>query len=175
MGWTGGLKPYLNVGTVSAAHDAPLEEGNIVTQTLHLKHPDLLRLLDLWQNKRRGEDLPGRAMFDPAELKFMLGHLLLVDLTAGGRLRVRLHGARLVDQMRHDHTGRFLDEWPYQPAKDDLLDACARVLDTRRPHAVTGRLASPVPVPYEALWLPLAGDGIAIDMLMCGKLYARRG
>jgi hypothetical protein len=145
-----------------------------VTESIHLEHPDLVRLLDLWRQKRPGGALPGRGMFDPIELKFMLGHILLIELADGGRLRVRLHGSRLVDQVRHDHTGRFLDEWPYQPAKDDLLQACARVLETRRPLAVGGKVSSPVPVTYEALWLPLAADGTRIDMLMCGKQYERR-
>ena len=152
----------------------PSQRGPIVTESIHLEHPDLLRLLELWRQKRPVGALPGRGMFDPIELKFMLGHILLIDLADGGRFRVRLHGSRLVDQMRHDHTGRFLDEWPYQPAKDDLLQACATVLEGRRPHVVSGKFSSPVPVAYEALWLPLAADGCTIDMLMCGKQYGHR-
>ena len=136
-----------------------------MTESIHPEHPDLVRLLDLWRQKRPAGALPGRAMFDPIEL---------IDLADGGRFRVRLHGSRLVDQMRHDHTGRFLDEWPYQPAKNDLLQACAAVLEGRRPHVVSGKFSAPGPVAYEALWLPLAADGRTIDMLMCGKQYGHR-
>ena len=145
-----------------------------MTESIPIEHPDLARLHDLWQQKRPAGAFPARDMFDPIELKFMLGHILLIEVVEGGRFRVRLHGARLVDQMRHDHTGRFIDAWPYQPAKNDLLDACAAVLETRRPHVVSGKVSSPMPVAYEALWLPLAADGCTIDMLMCGKHYAER-
>ena len=147
-----------------------LQTVNTGARVIAKVHTDNGRIVYHGQSQIDG--VPGTAA--PIELTFMLGHILLIEVVDGGRFRVRLHGARLVDQMRHDHTGRFIDAWPYQPAKNDLLDACAVVLETRRPHVVSGKVSSPMSVAYEALWLPLAADGCTIDMLMCGKHYAER-
>lgn len=138
-------------------------------EEVELQHPDLVRLHHLWLQKSPHGQLPSRGMFDTAELHFMLGYIMLLDLVGKRRFRVRLHGSRLVDEMRYDHSGGFIDEWPYQPTQDLLLQQCRAAVEARRPLAVVaGELFRHKMTRCGALWLPLAADGWDVDMLMVG-------
>jgi len=134
--------------------------------------PLLLQLLALWESKRTHERIPARADLDPVELKFILGRLLILDVLPGPRFRFRLHGSKLTEVAGYDMTGRFVDDLPHPENRRTLVARCKALLRSGEPMSVT--LERPVDgrrFSYEALWLPLASDGIEVDMLMCGLIY----
>lgn len=136
--------------------------------------PALRRLLDDWQARRRGKKLPARGDFDPVDLKYLMGKLLLVDvLREPLRFRFRLIGTELVKRAGSDLTGRMLDEHPDPEFREHVRQRFAITVATRQPQSsietrlvLDGRLRR-----YEALLLPLASDGEAVDMLMIGIVY----
>lgn len=137
-----------------------------------IENLSLLRLHEIWRAKRNGREFPARRDFDPAELKFILGSLLILDVQPGPRFRFRLHGTKLVMLAGYDMTGRDVEDLPVLENRRVLATRCRLLLDERRPMAI--RMSRPLEgrrYNYEALWLPLASDGSSIDMLMCGLIY----
>src|SRR5690554_2118121 len=65
----------------------------------------------LWISKRRYNELPRRADFEPAEMKRLLPNLLILDIEENPfRARYRLVGTKVVAASGFDFTGRYLDE-----------------------------------------------------------------
>jgi hypothetical protein len=86
---------------LSSQFGLPLAEvGSLPIHQFHL----------YWQGMRQGDRLPSRSDIEPADIKHLLPHLLLVDLESEPfRVRYRLCGTR-VAEMCGDVTGRYLDE-----------------------------------------------------------------
>ncbi len=142
--------------------------------TLAIEAPLLRQLHEDWQARRRGRPLPARADFDPIDLKYVLGKLLLVDvLREPLQFRFRLVGTELVKHSGVDLTGRTLDDYPDPEYREFMRQLYTAAVTAQRPLSsiqtrliLDGRLRR-----YEALLLPLAGDGVTIDMLMIGIVY----
>jgi hypothetical protein len=136
--------------------------------------PLLRRLHDDWQARRRGRAMPARADFDPVDLKYMMGKLLLVDVLRDPlRFRYRLIGTELVKRRGIDLTGRMLDDHPDPEYREYSRQRYVTAVLGRQPLSsiqtrlvLDGRLRR-----YEALLLPLAGDGETVDMLMIGIVH----
>src|SRR5258707_2720250 len=80
---------------------------------LQVVSPLLQRLLADWQVRRRERTLPARRDFDPLDLKYILGKLLLVDVERQPlRFRFRLVGTELARRSGVELTGRTLDDYP---------------------------------------------------------------
>ena len=138
----------------------------------NLETPELRRLHQLWEEKRGVCGLPARRDFDPVDLKFVLGRLLLLDVLPGPRFRFRLHGADLARVAGYDMTGKFVEDLPNEENRRVLLARCQQLLAERRP--VAARMRRPLEgrrYNYEALWLPLADDGLTVNMLLAGLIY----
>ena len=77
----------------------PLSEvGSLPVQQFHL----------YWQGLRHGDRVPSRSDIEPADIKHLLPHLLLVDIEPMPfRVRYRLCGTRIAE-MCGDVTGRYL-------------------------------------------------------------------
>jgi hypothetical protein len=141
---------------------------------LAIEAPLLRQLHEDWQARRRGRPLPARADFDPIDLKYVLGKLLLVDvLREPLQFRFRLVGTELVKRLGVDLTGRTLDDYPDPEYREFLRQRYTAAVTARRPLSsiqtrliLDGRLRR-----YEALLLPLASDGVTVDMLMIGIVY----
>jgi hypothetical protein len=141
---------------------------------LAIEAPLLRQLHEDWQARRRGRPLPARADFDPIDLKYVLGKLLLVDvLREPLQFRFRLVGTELVKRLGVDLTGRTLDDYPDPEYREFLRQRYTAAVAARRPLSsiqtrliLDGRLRR-----YEALLLPLASDGVTVDMLMIGIVY----
>jgi hypothetical protein len=138
-----------------------------------LTNGDLIRLYDYWQARHRDGRLPGRADIDPMELRFLLGNLLLVDvLRDPQRFRYRLAGSNLTRFLKRDPTGRLVDEHPDPTFRQMALaiygevTSAAKPLATRRNTVIDNRLRR-----YETLLLPLAGDGVTVDMILVGMRF----
>jgi hypothetical protein len=139
-----------------------------------IQAPLLMRLLGDWERRRHGRHMPARADFDPLDLKYMMGRLLLVDVLRDPlRFRFRLIGTELVKRAGIDLTGRMLDDYPYPEFREHMRALYTAAAATRQPLGsretrlvLDGRLRR-----YEGLLLPLATDGETVDMLMIGMVH----
>lgn len=137
-------------------------------------HPALVRLLGYWHAKRGERRWPSRADIDPLELRFILGNIVLVDVSWRPlQFRYRLVGSNIVERIGYDPTGR-------DPALNPDPEFRARVLETFTFVANTGRVRSRSAartvgrfnLMYDALTLPLSTDQQRVDMLMVGQFYS---
>lgn len=77
------------------------------------RNPVLRRAYDYWLEKCDGRPFPDRADLDPAEIKDVLPHLSIVEVTGSDeqpRFRYRLIGTAVAQAVGRDRTGRFADE-----------------------------------------------------------------
>lgn len=129
----------------------------------------LRRLLSLWQSKRRGERLPSRADFQPEEFFEFGGRIALIDVENDPRrYRYRLIGTRITDALGRDSTGRYLDELYAADYFEHMAPYFERIVTERVPRRTFGSMAhSHKPhVPVEGIDLPLASDGVTVDMIV---------
>jgi hypothetical protein len=130
-------------------------------------------LYALWSARRRAGHLPGRAEFDPSEMREILPHITIFDVVERNplRFRIRLVGTAIVDAMDVDTTGRYLDE----------LDNIGHVHRRAEQLVETGvpYFLSNLPLTwthqsfkrYSVLGVPLAADGQTIDKLMYSMVF----
>ncbi len=138
--------------------------------------PDLHRLYDYWAARRKDGRLPSRADIDPADLPFVLGDLLLVDvLRAPLRFRYRLIGTNIVQPPAMDMNGRYVDEHPDPEFRKQALSVYTQVATTGRPLSIRHDALMDKRVRrHLTLLLPLASDGITVDMVLVAMRYLRR-
>src|SRR5262249_43148132 len=138
-----------------------------------LETPCLKQLYAYWDARRAGRALPARRDIDPLDLRFVLGHVMLIDVLRDPvRFRFRLHGSELAFRAGYDMTGKLVDDLPNAENRAILLGRCRLLLETRQAIAVASerRLDTRV-FNYEVIWLPLADDGETINMLLGGAVY----
>ena len=150
---------------------------DVASSELRLERPELRRLLEYWQAKRRALGrLPARADIDPLEMRFALGHLILADVEHGDpiRFRHRLIGTHIVEHAGYDATGLYVDEVPDGELASHIIPSYRRVVATREP--VSERIRGAVggrPTNLEMLRLPLSIDGERVDMVLTGAYFMR--
>ena len=126
---------------------------------------------EYWLSKARPRgQIPGRHDLDPGEMVEFLPCVVLFDVerhAAQLRFRHRLTGTHFFDLFGREVTDLYIEE---AGSREDMAVVAARfegVVRTKQP--VYG--VSPVPVTgrgfltYEHLTLPLASDGVTVDML----------
>ena len=140
-----------------------------------LTNPALRRLLAEWEASRRAPAFPARADFDPAEMRYIIGNLSLVEVRRHPlRFYFRVHASNIATRIGFDMTHKFLDQYADLRHRALILDHYLRALDERQPiaarraHLFTDRM---VMLDCEALVLPLASDRTNIDMLMTGFVW----
>jgi hypothetical protein len=135
--------------------------------------PSLRRLYDYWNEKRGERAMPSRADLDPADMRFMLGSIMLADVLRDPlRFRVRLHGTELARRSGYELSGKMLDELPQPQFRALTHRSWAKSVETRVPfHAIRDRVLDGRAARYEVLILPLSRDGDAVDMLLVGIRY----
>ena len=133
-----------------------------------LESPILARLHAYWLERRQGREFPSRRDIDPLDFPYMLGRIMLLDvLRPPLRFRFRVHGTQLASCVGYEMTGKMLDDVPVNAHRDVLQERCAAVVEGRAATALHGRdLRGERCVGYEALWLPLSGDGRVVNMLL---------
>ncbi|HXY99311.1 MAG TPA: PAS domain-containing protein [Stellaceae bacterium] len=142
-----------------------------------IETPCLRRLYAYWDERRQGREFPARRDLDPLDFRYVLGHVLLLDVLAEPlrfrfRFRFRLHGSLLAERAGYDMTGKMIDELPNPANRQMLIDRCRALVEGRQAVAVIDeRILGRRRFGYEAVWLPLAQDGCTIDMLMAGLVY----
>lgn len=130
----------------------------------------LQEALAYWLGKRSdGRLLPARADIDPLQLRALLPYLFLVDVTTDPlRFRYRLIGTQIVRWSGGDGTGRYADDEFCGDGRFALLALYRMAAETGRPvltpwqPAVLDRSM----MMFTRLLLPLAADGVRVDMLM---------
>jgi hypothetical protein len=141
------------------------------------ERPELRRLLEYWQAKRRALGrLPARPDIDPLEMRFALGHLILADVEHGDpiRFRHRLIGTRIVEHAGYDATGLYVDDIPDKELAQRLLQSYRDVVRTREPaHDRVGGLVGGRALNLEVLRLPLSSNGTTVDMVLTGAIFMR--
>jgi hypothetical protein len=137
-----------------------------------IRHPDLRRLYDYWDSRRKGRRYPARADIDPVEFSFALGNVTLVDVLYDPlRFRFRLMGTLMAQRAGSDLTGRMVDELPVPAYRDLLLEAYRTTIRTGEPNTmlheqtVLGKVYQ-----FEVLRLPQAEDGETSNMLLLGPM-----
>lgn len=138
-----------------------------------IRHPDLLRLYDYWETRRRGRSFPARADLDPVEFRFALGNVTLIDVLYDPlRFRFRLVGSLMAQRMGWDLTGRMVDAVPDAQYRESVIQGFRKVVEIRRPNTTLyERDIDGKPRRFQVLRLPLAADGETIDMLLLCPMF----
>jgi len=141
---------------------------------LSVKSPVLQRLHQEWESRRRGRRMPARADFDPVDLKFVLGHLSLIDVQRDPlRFRFRIHASNVAARVGFDLTGKDVDAIADTYYRKLVRAHYIAVVDRRRP-VVEFRdrvMTDSVCLHCEVLALPLGDDGEAVDRIMSGMVW----
>jgi hypothetical protein len=150
-----------------------MHDANLPDLAATIQDSRLARLYAYWHLRKGSRPFPARRDLDPVDLRYVLGHLLLIDVLRDPlRFRVRLHGSEITSRVQYDLTGKLLDELPDPTYRDYAVSRCHGLVKTREPVVVhQGRSLDGRVQPYEALWLPFSEDGNEITMLLCGLIY----
>jgi hypothetical protein len=138
-----------------------------------VQDPALARLYSYWNEKRGDRPFPSRAEIDPLDLHYILGWLMLIDVSHDPvRFRFRLYGSNLVDQMGFDVTGRDLADHPHAEFRHRVEEQWRATVEARcATHAAVDAWIDGRRLRYESLRLPLSTDGTIIDMLLVAVIH----
>lgn len=132
----------------------------------------LQALYAYWEKERGDRALPSRTDIDPAALRFLLGHLILVDVLRDPlQFRVRLQGTEVEWWMGGDLTGKALDQLQSPALRALALECLKTAVERAAPFCKLGEeTVGDLPRRYEALLLPLANDGASVNMVLAAVL-----
>lgn len=149
-----------------AVHQPPEQIGPDIVD------PRLRRLHAYWHDERGSRALPSRTDIDPAALRFVLGYLVLVDVCRDPvRFRIRLQGTELGWWIGADLTGKTLESLRAPELRSLAAELLMRAVESGAPlHKVGEEMIGDLPRRYEALLLPLASDGINVNMVLAAVL-----
>lgn len=135
-----------------------------------IKSEQLRRLYAYWQGKRAGQPLPTRAALDPVDFSYALANVAIVDVLRDPlRFHFRMVGTEIVRRDGTDLTGKYADDHPLPEYRALLRQAYSDVVAAGVPAVFRrDRLMDDKPRQYEVLYLPLAADGVSVDMLLVG-------
>jgi len=138
---------------------------------MKLDKPSLQQLQAYWEAKRAGRPYPGRADIDPLELRFIIGHLILVDIEpAPLRFRYRLFGTSIAQRQGFDMTGKYLDQHPWPDLAEMARQSYCEVIASGEPALIRRHgLVNDGYVDHQSLILPLGHS--QVEMLMIGVVF----
>ena len=143
-----------------------------------IQTPTVRRLFDDWEARKRGKPLPSWGAFDPVDLKYILGHLMLLDVERGDplRFRYRVFGSKVAAQRGYDLTGQYVDDLPAAERRDFLNDKYAEIAETGLPlYAIRDVRQDGRKFNHEILSLPLASDGRTVDKILVAVIPTESG
>ncbi|HWK44620.1 MAG TPA: PAS domain-containing protein [Stellaceae bacterium] len=142
-----------------------LADMDLPIRASDIAHPQLARLFQYWDDRRLDRPMPSRADIDPIDLKSILPHLFLVDVTHDPlRLQYRLVGTELTDRLGCELRGKYVDEMPDEFRKYAAADYEA-VIALGKPQYTDATAFLPR---YKRLMLPLSADGKTVNMILGG-------
>lgn len=139
-------------------------------------HPNIARLFLYWRSITPATGLPGRQHLEPLDIASLLPGIWLLDVQPEPfRLRYRLVGTEAVEAIGAEVTGRWMDEAHAAIAENPgYLDRYRAVCEHRIPSWRRGIPQLWVNKQYhtlENLVLPLASDGVTVDMIVALTVY----
>jgi hypothetical protein len=141
-----------------------------------IAEPELRALYLYWSEKRGLRSYPARDDIAPDEIKRLLPFVLLLDVLDEGRhFRFRLVGTDAASGI--DPTGKLLHEAAPEGVYRNHLAALFR-RGAAGPGALYSRSSyayqdAPGPRSISRVFMPLAGDGAHVDMMMIGQKATR--
>ena len=107
--------------------------------------------------------------FDPIDLKYILGNLVILDVEPGApyKFRYRVHGSKVAAQRGCDLTGRYVNDDPPADRRAFLNDNYSMIAESGSPlHAIRYVRQDGRKFHHEFLYLPLASDGRTVDKIL---------
>jgi hypothetical protein len=140
-----------------------------------LQDQRLTRLLEYWRVKSGHVGMPAPSDIDPAEFKFILGYLTLVDVeSAPRRYLFRLDGSILASLSGMDYTGKYLDQLGMPEYCAFVAATYDKVVDEQAPYAYRKRGAfDKASFSEETIILPLGKNG-SVQRLMVAVIPGGR-
>ncbi len=148
-------------------------------------HPELQEFLDYWLSKHGPQgQLPSRAQIDPSEIPTLLTGIALYDVervnsALGYRFKYRLLGTRHSAMNQADFSGRYVEDVHYPDEAVPIVGAFSLVVERKLPHYWhRDRISRRDPsarVPYERIVVPLAADGVNVNMLFAHFVFHNTG
>ncbi|MGQ0675404.1 MAG: PAS domain-containing protein [Rhodospirillales bacterium] len=160
--------------TERAAAEVGLLEDVVVRRTqplalLPVEDPDLNVVYQYWRTCARDGLLPRRKDIDVLQLKPILGHMHLVDVTAQDPMdyRFRLYGSKVRLNRFRNYTNQRVADLPSAPYRKTVIEDYSSVVWSGTPlyQNIVARLQS-IRYSYSRLLLPLAEDGRKVNMLI---------
>ncbi|HTZ79084.1 MAG TPA: PAS domain-containing protein [Stellaceae bacterium] len=150
--------------------------SSTVTEPPATAHRKIIQLYEYWRKKIPGPGLlPGRRDIDPVDFGPLLPNVWLVDVVGEPpRFRFRLVGGAILKMGMPAKVGDFVDDFLQSTDKAQTMAEFEAAARERRPMWFRG----PAKMPYETkmfelerIFLPLAGDGTRVDILLCMTVY----
>ena len=142
-----------------------------------IQEPLLRKLYDYWLSKHDGDRLPRRADLDPADMRDLLPHLIMVD-TAEVRdeFRFRLYGTEVCRGFEQDRTNLTFADRTDIENRDDVYAGYWETYKHAVPVYFHGRLVSSKKdwLLYSRITLPLSADGVRVDIVLAGVVFYTR-
>jgi len=148
----------------------PMQDGVVAIRLSlsDISHETLERMHAYWESKGGTGTLPQRRDIDPLDFPWALGLVCLLDVERDPlTFRYRLDGTTIAERHGADFTGRTTDEIRPDFYASMLRKHLSEVAETRRAtlYRISLRYAGQAKT-YMRLALPLASDGITVDMIM---------
>jgi hypothetical protein len=134
----------------------------------------LRRLLSDWNGWRGSREMPSRADFTPADICYLLGNIVLLDVFHRPvRFRYRLIGSNMTARRGFDLTGKFMDEHPDPTFREVVIERNRTLVATRQPAHFSYDFVGVggMQTKYEVLNLPLSSNGQVIDIILAGNSF----
>ena len=130
-----------------------------------------LDLYDYWSAKRGDQPYPLRAAIDPAEIRHLLPHLVLVQAVGRGQFRYRLAGTRVVSDFGREVTGTLVGSH-LSTRGGSMRTLYAPVCEDHQPRFITGsyRAVSGAVHAVSRLLLPLSMAGDKADLVLVSRV-----
>jgi hypothetical protein len=149
---------------------------SIETPRSEIPDPLLQGVYDYWDRTRGERRMPSRAQVDPSEMRFVLSHLMLIDvMQPASKFRVRLQGTEVAWWLGTDLTGKMLDELRPPDLRSLIGERFVQCIAFRAPFYKAGRhLINGLPRLLSTLILPLSADDRNVDKLLVVLRCAER-
>ena len=141
-------------------------------------HPKVRQMVEYWRSIHPAEGLPGRRDFDPIDIPVLLPNVCLIDApTATSDFTFRLMGSRVEAFFGGNFTGKpFVSAYVKNHQSQAYVAMCGLLKDGRMRwrRGPAGLVENREFVEIERVYLPLAADGRAIDIVL-GLILAKFG
>lgn len=141
---------------------------------LDFRAPLLRDLTNYWTKVRASKQMPRRADVDPADMRFLLPHVFLIDVRPLPlQFRWRLLGTQVSKYVGYRQSGRWFHDVYDSQTHDRFVESFNDCLGRRRPTRVHGKawFAPQDYLAYEAVYLPLSADGVNVNMILGGLIF----